>query len=1117
MNKPFLSKCSQISMAIMCLCLFGPTSQARGIQGKLEFKDGYYTSGSLLESQKDGELRFESDGFTKPLVYSMAESIIFKPGRIHHRTDGVSPLRRILFRNSDFLDGDLIDIKKETVIWKSDIVGQVEVPREKVAQIFFPQTQSSIFFGPRDVSDWQIKSGSSQDWDFEGGSLATSAPNTSIFKNFPSLTQVQIHLKLSWKKRGDFLFAIGTSDLEADIASAFRLETWSGELVAQRETSDDIDLFSISSLQDGASELDIKIKLDQTTGELETFDASGKKLGSLKVPSPENLYNHGVLIKNKGGDLSIDRLNIIPINLDFESDKNLEDGFIINTEGQLTSLNELTWNKNTTSFIKTGNPNLDEPKIEINEDAEKDTGDELEEASDLNETELQEESVPEEVISIQGLQLIHFNAFYDKLQEADSVDCQGSARFSGTVERINSEDITMKPDWLSSSVTVPFNNLTRINFNPSGDEIDESQWILNISQETRLSGEVTGVDMVGPNKYPALVWKPHGSDVSVPLTPGLKAYLYPKRQSIKPNFIQSAVKNNVLQLNKKLYPHLLLIKTGEIVPCNILEVNEKVVKVLTFFNKEATIPMELVRSLELSNKPVPKYFSSSSSSPAMNQGLGRRLPVPSFKNSITLKQKENLDKFLTLTRPRKYLPPTHIIRAINGDLIKADFVSLDATHVLFELNEIERKIPRDRVASISPIELNPESEDGESESKEDGNDEPDEASSEGASEIIPGTVQLKMDNDYYINILPKEFSDGKLVGQSMTLGDCSIPALMVSSIALNPETKTSRNKWPHLDWQMEHAIQPVAATVKSLDPGRQAPDALVGRDANDFTLQNLAGNKISLSDYKGKIVVLDFWASWCGPCMIAMPDIIEAVSKFEESDVKLIGVNVQEDKATAARTVKARNFALEVALDTTGKISQSYNAQSIPRTVVIGEDGKIKWAHTGASPTLGSQLENVISSLQKGIPLDQAPASGTGQDAPDFSSRLINGKPLKLEDLSGKVVILDFWATWCAPCIQAMPDLIAAVDGYDKDEVMLLGINQGQSAQIITNFMKRKGWEFEVALDMDQSIGAKFGVSSIPHTIILDQQGKIAHVQIGYRPGSKDSFSRIIKNLLEEK
>lgn len=1098
------------AMAILIIC---PHSSANGIQGKLEFKDGYYTSGDLLKSEKDGELRFLSSGFTEPLIYSMAGSIIFKPHRIDHRNDGVTPSRRIMLRNSDYLDGDLVDIKEDLIVWKSDVVGILEIPRKEVAQVFFPKTQSSIFFGPRDVSDWQVKSGSSQDWSFEGGSLATTAPNTSIFKNFPSLTQVQIHLKLSWKKRGDFLVAIGTSDLEADIASAYRLETWSGELVAQRETSDDIDLFSISSLQDGASELELKIKLDQATGELETLDANGQLLGSLKVPSPENMFNHGVLIKNKGGDLSIDRLNIIPIDLNLESDSKLAGGFLINTEGELTSLAELAWDKNSASFTKPSGTvdedTISETKVELVENEDEQPG----EVSDVEDSQTSNLVVPDEIIPIEGLQLIHFNSFYDELKEADSIDCHGSARFSGDVQRINTEDVSMNPSWVSSTISIPFNDLTRINFNPKGGENEESPWILNISQETRLSGDVTGVKFVGKNKYPALVWKPQFSEVSVPLTPGLKAFLYPKKKA-KPNLLNKIVKNNILQINSKLYPNLLLIKTGEIVPCNILEVNDETVKVLTFFNSEATIPLSLIRSLELSNKPLPKYFSSSSNKPNMNQGF-RRMPIPSFKNSITQKQKENLDKFLTLTRSRKYLPPTHIIRAVNGDLIKADFVSLDASHVTFELNEIERKIPRDRVASISPIELNSESLEKSSPDEPAKPDEQDGGQVADALEIIPGTVQLKMENDYYINVLPENFKEGKLFGQSKTLGECSIPALMVSSIALRPETKTSRNKWPHLDWQMVHAKEPVAAAVKSQDPGRQAPDPLVGMDATDFTLENLSGQNTSLSNFSNKIVVLDFWASWCGPCMTAMPGIIETVNKFEQEDVKLIGVNVQEDKTTAARTVKGRNFDMEVVLDTTGKISMAYNAGSIPRTVVVGKDGKIKWAHTGASPTLGDQLENVINALQKGIPLDQASAPGLGQDVPDFSTRLVSGKPLQLSDLKGKVTVLDFWASWCAPCIQAMPELISAVEGFDKDKVQLVGINQGQSAQIISNFMKRKEWEFDVALDLDQSIGAKFGVSSIPHTIILDQQGKVAHIQIGYRPGLDDSFSRIIKNLLE--
>jgi thiol-disulfide isomerase/thioredoxin len=249
--------------------------------------------------------------------------------------------------------------------------------------------------------------------------------------------------------------------------------------------------------------------------------------------------------------------------------------------------------------------------------------------------------------------------------------------------------------------------------------------------------------------------------------------------------------------------------------------------------------------------------------------------------------------------------------------------------------------------------------------------------------------------------------------------------------------------------------------------------------------------------------------------MISLPDIIQSSASFPAQDVILLGVNLRESTEVIQKTLKQRNLALEVAMDLTGSIAEKYNASSIPRTIIVDREGIIRWGHTGSSPGLGQEITRVIDALIKGLPLDVQSVEGVGADAPHFSTRLLDGTPFSLEQLTGKVTILDFWATWCGPCIQAMPELIETVQSFDKEKVSLIAVNQGQSTQIINDFIKRKGWDLTVALDMDQSIGKSFKVNAIPHTVIIGTDGKIQHIQIGYRNGLKDSLTRQIQRLLE--
>lgn len=1095
---------SWITILLITFSLFVAAPLARAeFNGILKLGGGFQINGSLLNSDQQGEIRLKTRGFIEPLTFPIGNSISFKPSQIHQSNASKDGVRRIMMKNSDYMDGDLVDLTDEFVFWKSDYSDILKIPRTEVAQIFFPKSQSSLFFGPRDISDWQVQSGNSDDWNYESGSLSTSAANSSIFKSFNSLSQIQVHIKLSWKKKGDFLVALGTSDLEADIASAYRLETWSGELVAQRETQDDIDLFSISSLQTGPNELDLKITLNQVTGELITYSATGKKLGSLRVPSSPDSFNHGVLIKNKGGDLSVDRLNIIPLNIDLAMHEKLKGGFLIGTEGDLTALNEVTWKKDSQSFEKA---------IDNIPDDTQDLG-----PQDTQEVGVEnivvQPPVEKEIINFDKLQLIHFNSFDETPVSLDSIDCHGKARISGSINIVRDGQVKIRPSWIDQVLPIKLSSITKLSCSdqpsPAQKNDDQSQaWILDMT-DVRMTGNVTGVSLIGESKYPALLWKPFGSLKPVAIEPGIKAFLHPKQKLTNKSSIQNSIAKNLVQLNNKLYGNLLLLKTGEIVPCRILSADKENVEVLTFFNKKAVIPLNLVRSLEMTTSPVPNYFNQKTTNRRIMRG-GGRIPIQNIKNSITFKQNENLDKFLTLPRPRKYLPPTHLLRAINGDLLKVNFISMDDGHVVFELHETERKVSRDRIASISPIAVNPP------EDEENKNDAPQvvDEDSEDETPIAPGTLQLRMENDYYINILPSDFKDQTLVGISRVLGDCSIPALVVNSISLKPDTNPSSNRWPYLDWVVDHAQQPIAATAKANDPTRQPVDPMVGQAAPDFALTHLSEGKVSLSDLKGQIVVLDFWASWCGPCMVAMPEIIEATNQFKEDGVAFFGVNVKEDMNTIKRTIRSREFDLQVLLDTTGVTSDAYGAANIPRTVVIDKEGKIAWARTGAAPGLKNELIKVLTTMKNGLPLDQMNQAGLNEPAPQFSSRLTSGQPFGLNDLNGKVVVLDFWATWCAPCIQAMPGIIGAVNSFEKDKVALLGINQGQDAKTIADFMKRKGWEFDVLLDMNQTIGADYGVKGIPHTVVVNQKGEIAYIQTGFRPGNKETLTRVIKNLL---
>jgi peroxiredoxin len=142
--------------------------------------------------------------------------------------------------------------------------------------------------------------------------------------------------------------------------------------------------------------------------------------------------------------------------------------------------------------------------------------------------------------------------------------------------------------------------------------------------------------------------------------------------------------------------------------------------------------------------------------------------------------------------------------------------------------------------------------------------------------------------------------------------------------------------------------------------GAQAPD-LEGKIAPAFTLSGLDGNQVNSADFKGSVVVVDFWATWCGPCVASLPQLDEIYKSLKSSGLKVYALDQQEDKPTVQKWVTDNKLTIPALLDSDGKVGQAYGAQAIPETVVIGKDGKIRKVLVGAGPENEQALRDAIN------------------------------------------------------------------------------------------------------------------------------------------------------------
>ena len=126
--------------------------------------------------------------------------------------------------------------------------------------------------------------------------------------------------------------------------------------------------------------------------------------------------------------------------------------------------------------------------------------------------------------------------------------------------------------------------------------------------------------------------------------------------------------------------------------------------------------------------------------------------------------------------------------------------------------------------------------------------------------------------------------------------------------------------------------------------------------------------------------------------------------------------------------------------------------------------------------------------------------------APEFALKGEDGKTYRLADYRGKVVLLNFWATWCPPCRDEMPSMERAHEKLKGENIIILAINVGEDANTIFAFTGQYPVTFPLPLDIDGSVTRKYPIVGLPTTFIIDPQGNVTHRAIGGRDWDSDQI-----------
>jgi peroxiredoxin len=146
-----------------------------------------------------------------------------------------------------------------------------------------------------------------------------------------------------------------------------------------------------------------------------------------------------------------------------------------------------------------------------------------------------------------------------------------------------------------------------------------------------------------------------------------------------------------------------------------------------------------------------------------------------------------------------------------------------------------------------------------------------------------------------------------------------------------------------------------------------------------------------------------------------------------------------------------------------------------------------------------------------------ARALSVGSKAPDIDLTDLDGKVVHVGDLKGKVVLVDFWASWCAPCREELPVLESLHKKYASEGLVIVGVSADSERDNMTKFLRRTKLSFRVVHDGQRAVAGRYAPPKMPSSYVIDRNGLVRHVHAGFKASDAATLESEIKTLLAQK
>lgn len=949
-------------LSCMTLCLSGEALERSPAPSvKLYLQNNDLLVGEVRDSEKPGVISFQSPLFTNPFEFPVGgiQKLEFSENKTQDPQD-----RDYSFELSggDVLFGKLLSLGPEEMEIDASGFGRLHLQTSRLRRIARgvlgpdgTRVPELVYLGPNGLDKWEQLNDLAKASE-ENGVIVLDKPGASVSADVGLPLKAIIECELAWKAKSEFLFAFGVSRSDSSVKNAFGLEVWEKDLVARRETDTDADVASVAELKPEDSSIHLLIFLNRIEGRMQVFSSDGKQLADLEVRDLDPRLVTGVRFTNKTGEVRLQRLRVSNWSGELVPAVAWEKPRIHKVDGSLVLGRPEGFDAATSEFIIKSDSG--ESRIPIDQianifvpagDAPKLTGMRLQltngtrisgellgvrDASLVVQPPGIREPLSTLLVNVHSLNALERSDRYPEKKGNATLKTEG-AILHGWLEESNPDQLATHgpliwhPEMSSTAGYFKQESSARI-------EISKSKVSSTGKQATSPSREVVDKDILGfdlPRKPPQAAVKP------------------------KPTVPVEA------------QPCLYLV-SGDTIPCNLTRIDEKGIGFHSSMTSSTFVPHELIQAVVLvplrKNSKQPQGVQHNF--PPGVRIMNGRVVGPAGEStpgdqqlSIDAKKRERL---LTLPRMQKSNPPTHLVCARNGDFLRGRIIEMNDQTLRIELRLETREIPRDRISKI--IWLHPEKL-TEQKSTEDKQTESVAETSPPANPDLEGIrIHVVRSNGIRLTFNALKVDQEKISGINKTLGSCEAPFDEIGEVLIGSAIETAAAETAFQQFKLQMATEPLpppegGSGGSGERTGQESP--LVGKDAPEIKLELLAGGEFDLKDKRGRIVLIDFWASWCGPCRQTLPLVHTVADEYRDRGVELVTINLEESPKQITAAMERLKLNMPVAMDYTGKVGGTYGVSSIPNTIIIDKSGKVVRVFVGASDDFDEELRKALGEI----------------------------------------------------------------------------------------------------------------------------------------------------------